>query len=102
MSSRPELEFFTVTFRFGNEATDRIIASVPGTTRESVTDTIENRFQDKGFFRWEEGGKTHSVNGSLVRCFIVDESPEAEQRQREEALAEKRRTNEGVSLKNMA
>jgi hypothetical protein len=102
MSSRAELEYFTVTFRFGSEATDRIVASVPGTSRESVTDTIENRFQDKGFFRWEEGGKSYSVNRSAVRCFIVDESPEAEQRMRDEALAEKRRAAGAVSLKDMS
>lgn len=101
MSSRPELEYFTVTFRFGSEATDRIIASVPGTSRESVTDTIENRFQDKGFFRWDDGGKTHSVNRAAIRCFIVDESPEAEQRLRDEALTEKRRTADTISLKGM-
>lgn len=102
MSSRVELEHFTVTFRFGSEATDRMVASVLGTSRESVTDTIENRFQDKGFFRWEEGGKTHSVNLTAVRCFVVDESPETEQRQRDEALAEKRRAAGAVSLKGMA
>ncbi|MES2464328.1 MAG: hypothetical protein V4671_27525 [Armatimonadota bacterium] len=102
MSTRQELEHFTVTFRFGNEATDRMVAAILGTSRDTVTDTIENRFQDKGFFRWEEGGKTFSVNASAVRCFIVDESPEAEQRARDEALAEKRLNAGTVSLKGMA
>ncbi len=102
MSSRSETEHFSVTFRFGNDATDRIVASIPGTSRESVTDTIENRFRDKGFFRWEEGGKSFSVNVTAVRCFIVDESPEAEQRMRDVALAEKRRAAGTVSLQQMS
>jgi hypothetical protein len=102
MSSRAETEYFSVTFRFGNEATDRIVASIPGTSREAVTDTIENRFRDKGFFRWEEGGKSYSVNVMAVRTFIVDESPEAEQRMRDEALAEKRRNAGNVSLTQMS
>jgi hypothetical protein len=102
MSGRTETEYFSVTFRFGSEATDRVVASIPGTSREAVTDTIENRFQDKGFFRWEEGGKSYSVNVMSVRMFIVDESPEAEQRMRDEALAEKRRNAGNVSLTQMS
>ena len=102
MSSRTETEHFSVTFRFGSDATDRIVASIPGSSRESVTDTIENRFKDKGFFRWDEGGKSYSVNVLAVRCFVVDESPEAEQRMRDEALAEKRRNASSVSLKNIS
>ena len=101
MSNRAEVEHFSVTFRFGSEATDRIVASVPGLSRESVADTIENRFQDKGFFRWDEGGKTHSVSGTAIRSFVVDESPEADQRLREAAVAEKRRIEGTISLKGM-
>ena len=101
MTSRAETEHFSVTFRFGSEATDRIVASVPGSSREAVADTIENRFQDKGFFRWDEGGKTHAINGAAIRSFVVDESPGADQRLREAAAAEKRRVEGTVSLKGM-
>ncbi len=102
MSNRADVEHFSVTFRFGSEATDRVVASVPGTSREAVADTIENRFQDKGFFRWEEGGKTHSINVTAIRSFTVDESPDADHRLREAAVAEKRRVEGTVSLKGMA
>jgi GMP synthase PP-ATPase subunit len=102
MSSRAELEHFSVSFRFGSEAGDRVVASVLGHSREAVADTIENRFIDKGFFRWEEGGKTFSVSGALVRSFIVDESPETEQRLREEAIVEQRRNAAPISLKDMS